>query len=74
MHPPRLSGSDIYITPPDNEVERYISHIDERIAAANVAYEKHILPKVRAAEEAEARAKEDEKRRLDEVRRKIENL
>jgi hypothetical protein len=39
MHPPRLSGSTIYIRLPDQEVEAYIEHVDERISAANAAYE-----------------------------------
>lgn len=74
MHPPHLSGSTIYIRPPDRELEAYIEHIDERISAANATYEARFLPQARAAAQAENQVKEEERRRLEEARKKIDGL
>lgn len=65
MTPPRLSGSRVYIRPPDDQVVAYISHVDERIRAANSRYEVEALPKDEAdAERAGADAAEAERRRI----------
>jgi hypothetical protein len=74
MHPPRLSGSTIYIRPPDQELASYIEHIDERIAAANATYEARVLPQERAAALREKQVKEEETRRVEEARKKSEKL
>ena len=34
MHRPSINGNNIEITPPDDEIEKYVAHVDERIAAA----------------------------------------
>jgi hypothetical protein len=74
MHPPRLSGSTIYIMPPDKQVEDYIKHIDERIDAANAIFEKRHLPELHAAEDARNKAEDEKRQRLEEAQRKLKNL
>ena len=74
MHPPRISGRNVYLSPPDDQVEEYVKHLDERIAAANKGYEQRVLPKVRAAEEARRQADEEEKRRREEAQRRLDKL
>ena len=48
MHRPKASGASVSIRPPDNELERYVEHLDECIAAANARYESEIVPRRRA--------------------------
>ena len=48
MHPPRLEGSTIILTPPDDQVEACVAHVDARIAHANERYERFVLPPGRA--------------------------
>jgi hypothetical protein len=74
MHPPKLSGKAIFIRPPDNEVEAYVRHVDERLDAANRYYENTVLPRLRAQREAERRASDEKQERLDAARRRIEEL
>lgn len=74
MHRPRLSGSIIYITPPDDQVEEYVRHVDERISAANATYEQRILPRARIAEDAENRSRDEERRRLEEAKKRLQGL
>jgi hypothetical protein len=42
--PPTLSGSTVRITPPDDDVEKYAQHIEERVAHANQWFEETALP------------------------------
>src|SRR5688500_17357850 len=44
MHPPQLRGDSVLLTPPDTEIEKYVAHLDERIAATNAEYEKRVRP------------------------------
>ena len=74
MHPPRLSGAIIYITPPDNEIESYVAHVDDRIRAANATYEKRYLPNILDREEARNQAAEEERLRLEDARRRLKKL
>lgn len=78
MHPPRLAGStldpSIFIRFEDDHLERYVQHVDERIAAANARYEETVLPRLRAEAEDQRRRLEDEQRRLEDARRRAGEL
>jgi hypothetical protein len=50
MHPPELSGSTIRIRYPDGQLAAYVANVDARCEAANVYFERHILPGLNAAE------------------------
>jgi len=71
LHPIHLEGDEVVITPPYGETKVYLAAVDERIAAANDWYEKHVLPGVMQREQR-IRAEEDEKaRKLEQARRDL---
>ena len=74
MHPPELSGSSISIRPPDTELETYVAHVDERIEAANERYEQEVLPTLRRAAETRAGEEEERTRRLEDAKKRAEDL
>lgn len=74
MHPPKLSGRTVYIRPPDEEVEAYVKHVDERIAAANARFQTEVLPKIQQKEERDRADREERERRIEGVRRRLEDL
>ena len=74
MHPPRLTGNTVEMWPPDDEVEAYVEHVDARIAGANNMFKKEELPRIQRQARSEAEAKQDEERRIDAAKGKLENL
>ncbi len=44
MHPPKVYGEHIAITPPESELREYVLHVDERIASANTYYQTTVWP------------------------------
>jgi hypothetical protein len=74
MHPPKLSGSTVMLQPPDNELEAYVANVDARIEAANDFFERQVLPSLEAAEVQARQRRDDDQRRIDDARRKAEDL
>lgn len=72
MHPPRVVGGVVEIRPPDNEVDRYVAHVKERIEGTNRNYAERVEPKLRAAQEAEEREEADRKRRIEEAQKRVQ--
>src|SRR5437773_11900874 len=68
MHPPKISGDEIIITPPDSELEEYVRHVDERIRVANEFYSREVVPRMKRHQEAADARRADEERRLREAR------
>lgn len=64
MHPPELCGRTIRIRPPDDELECYVRHVDERIGAANERYESEVLPRLQEAVERRKEVERQTARRL----------
>jgi len=62
MHPPKIYGNTVEITPGDGDLESYLEHIDDRIDAANKYYRSHLLPEI----EAEAGREDAERKRAEE--------
>ena len=74
MHPPKLAGSSIRIRYPDGQLEAYVANVDARCEAANLYFERHILPALTAAE-AQARSyRETAQARLAREQREGEKL
>jgi hypothetical protein len=71
---PEVQGDSIRIAPIDSELESWIEGIDSRIEEANKFYEEKVLPQIRATEAASNQAFEARRRRLEEARRKAEQL
>lgn len=57
-HSPDLSGWTIRIRYPDGQLAVYVASVDGRIEAANLSFERHVLPALNAAE-AQAQAKRE---------------
>lgn len=74
MHPPSLSGSTVHIRPPDDEVEKYAQHIEERVAHTNKWFEETALPQINAAEERKRAEDAAEAERLKEAQRKLDEM
>lgn len=74
MHRISAHRDTAYLTTPDDELERYVEHLDQRIEATNHWYETEIVPAIQASEdEAERKAKETD-RRLADARRRAKDL
>jgi hypothetical protein len=71
---PQLSLQEVRFRAPEGELERYVKHIDERIAAANKHYEREILPAEQERERRRLQQEEERERRLEEARRRAEEL
>jgi len=74
MHPPKLSGSTVMLRPPDNELDAYVANVDARIEAANDFFERQVLPSLEAAEAQARQRRGDDQKRIDDARRKAEDL
>ena len=74
MHPPSLVGSAVKITPPDDQLEEYVRHVDQRIAAANAYYEGEILPAITSEQAARQAEREDARTRIENAERRLDNL
>lgn len=71
MHPPRLVGGTVKITPPDSEVEKYVEYIAARVEGTNRNYAERIEPRLRAQQEAEERERADRERRVEEAQKRL---
>lgn len=74
IHPPRIKGDEIWIRPPDEDMERYIRYVDERIKSANNFYEKEVLPRIIQQQQAEESAKIKHEKRLRDAEKRLANL
>jgi hypothetical protein len=75
MHPPQLrEPGTVYIRPPDEELKKYVEHVDERIASANRRYETEVIPRRLSADERERAEAEALTARLAEAQRRAKEL
>src|SRR5262249_20959805 len=74
MHPFRIEGDEVVITPPDNELEAYVASVDQRIAAANNWYETQVWPRIVQRQQVEQAREDAEAKRLADVRRRARDL
>ncbi|MHB8382051.1 MAG: hypothetical protein ACYDC3_06890 [Candidatus Binataceae bacterium] len=74
MHPPEISGGEIGISPPDNELERYVRHVDERIDAANQRYSREVLPQITLQEQRDEMSRRDDEECLAKARASVKKL
>jgi hypothetical protein len=74
MRPPELEGTLVRLTPPDAELQKYVSNMDDRISAANERYQREVLAKRRAEEDRRQQTIDDTQRRIWEARRRAEDL
>jgi hypothetical protein len=73
-HPPQASSGSIAGLTPDDMIESYVAHIRERVAGANTYYNAEIAPGLKAAVERVVADDDEEQRRLNEIRKRLENL
>ena len=72
MHRPRLEDDTIAITPPDAELERYMEHVRECVAAANAEYERSVRPKLIREDDERDAAKHEHARRIEDAQRRLD--
>lgn len=74
MHPPELSGSTIRIRYPDGQLPAYVANVDARCEAANLYFERHILPALNAAEAQAQNDRETAQARVAREQREADKL
>lgn len=72
MHPPELVGGAVFISPPDDEVERYVEKVEEMVAATNQSYAEHVEPRLKAQREAAARDTAERRRRVEDAQGRLD--
>jgi hypothetical protein len=72
--PPSVSGRMMTLVVPDGLVKDAIEMLDGQIAAANKWYEDQIIPRREAAQHRAQQDQEDERRRLEEAQRQLDEL
>lgn len=74
MHPPKLGGSSIRICYPDGQLAAYVANVDARCQAANLYFERDILPALSSAEAQAHRDRETAQARLAREQREADEL
>lgn len=74
MHPPRLAYDVVHIRPPDDELEKYVAHVDEQIGHANARYANEVLPRLEAQRVCERTAEAEQARRIADAQRRAGDL
>jgi len=70
----RLEGSSIRFPAEDSDLEAWVAKTKECVALANEEYETQVLPDVLAREKADRERQAERDRRVEEARRRAENL
>jgi hypothetical protein len=74
MHPFRVRGDRIRITPGEGELAVYLEEVRSRACMTNTMYREIVLPVLREREAAAARQEVEQHERIDRARREAENL
>ena len=74
MHPPELFDREVKITPPDEQLESYVKHIDARIEEANRRYQALVLPREQKAQAQHEQEREANDARVGEARRRARDF
>jgi hypothetical protein len=59
---------------PDNEFDEYIQNMDARIAAANEYFERQVLPGLQSAQARERLRRDEDRKRIEEARRRADGM
>ena len=71
---PQLRGATIYLSAPDDEIEKYVAHAKDLVEATNAHYNENAAPRLRAEHDDAAAKKAEETRRLEDARKRVEGL
>jgi hypothetical protein len=74
IHPPEAGPTEIKGKTPDSSLEDYVAQIRERLSATNDHYNETVAAQLKAEAEERESERELEERRLEEARRKLENV
>jgi hypothetical protein len=74
MHPPERSGATIRISYPDGQLAAYVTNVDARCEAANLYFERQVLPSLNAVEAQVRSDRETAQARLARERLEAEKL
>jgi hypothetical protein len=67
-------GSTVFLRPSDEKVEQYLGSLQERVEGTNAEYARRVEPELRRQEQAEAAPIAEEKRRVEEAQRRLDEL
>lgn len=71
---PEVSGKRLSFAPLDAELEDWVSSLDDRMQQANSFYETQVLPSVQAQEKAKKQAERSAEERVEDAKRRAQNL
>jgi hypothetical protein len=74
MHPFRVGGDRIRITPSEGELSAYFEEVKRRVRMTNTMYQENVLPWLREREAAAARQEGEQHERIERARREAEKL
>jgi hypothetical protein len=74
MHSPELRGSSVFLRPPDKELEKYLTALQQRIDGTNAEYARRVEPELRRQQEAKDTEAAEERRRVGEARKRLDEL
>lgn len=74
LHHPVASQRSIEGLTPDDRVESYVAHIRERVDGTNRFYNTDVASRLKQEADRRREAAAEQRRRLDDVRKKFENL
>ena len=74
LHPFRVGGDRIRITPAEGELSAYFEEVKRRARMTNTMYQQAVLPMLRERQATAARQQGDQHERIERARREAENL
>lgn len=73
MHPPRINGDRVTIRPPDDQLEKYMDALRERVAATNADYDRIVRPKPEQLAPARQAELDDRQRRIAKAQQQLDD-
>lgn len=74
MHPPKVRGNKVMIRFPDDELEKYLDHVEERIDAVNEHFENKVLPRIKAKQKKEEEEREKKEKRINKAQKRADEI
>lgn len=73
-HSMSVRGATVHLTPPDDELEKYVEKLDSRIAEVNAWYESEMLPVLKRNRERAEKERSEKETRLQAARDRAKDL
>lgn len=73
MYSPRINGDRVTIRPPDDQLEKYMDALRERVAATNTDYDRIVRAKPEQLEPARQAELDDRQRRIAQAQQQLDD-